>query len=281
MEDLKKGSGIDNKIKAGCFLLLATLCGIMLLLNPGLRCEAKGGETKVKITIIYDNYEHAKGLRTGWGFSCMVEGLEKTVLFDTGGDGRLLLDNMKKLNLDPGAVDVVFLSHNHFDHTGGLEAFLMQNSQVQVVLPDSFPPGFKEGVRGFGAEVLEIKGSQEIFKDVLSTGEMGSFIEEQSMVIITEKGSVVITGCAHPGIVNIVDKANRISGKNSRLVLGGFHLGGTSESNLLDIIDDLKKLGAEKVAPCHCSGDRTRKVFERELGDAYLEVGVGKVISLD
>lgn len=235
----------------------------------------------MNLTIIYDNYEHAPGLSTSWGFSCLIQGMDKTVLFDTGGDGRLLLENMKKLKLDPKAVEMIFLSHIHGDHTGGLGEFLTENSDVQVILPASFPKSFKEGVRGFGAEVIEISGSREIFKNVFSTGEMGSFIKEQSLAIKTEQGAVVITGCAHPGIVEIVERGCEITGTSPRLVLGGFHLGGTSEARVLEIIDRLVKLGTKQAAPCHCSGDRTRELFKEKLGKAYLEVGVGKVISLD
>jgi 7,8-dihydropterin-6-yl-methyl-4-(beta-D-ribofuranosyl)aminobenzene 5'-phosphate synthase len=276
-----KAQTTRKRMRIPGFVIFLVLCIFVSFINSGENKKNSGGEEKLNLTIIYDNYEHGPGLVTAWGFSCLIQGAEKTVLFDTGGDGRLLLENMKKLNLDPKAVEVIFLSHIHGDHTGGLGEFLTENSDVQVFLPASFPKSFKDGVRGFGAEVIEISGSREIFKNFFSTGEMGSYIREQSLVIKTDKGAVVITGCAHPGIVEIVEKACEITGTGPRLVLGGFHLGGTRDTRILEIIDRLRKLGTKQAGPCHCSGGRTRELFKEEMSEAYLEVGVGKVITLD
>jgi 7,8-dihydropterin-6-yl-methyl-4-(beta-D-ribofuranosyl)aminobenzene 5'-phosphate synthase len=74
----------------------------------------------ISITIVYDNNPYKKGLETAWGFSCIVRGTEKTILFDTGGDGSLLIRNMKALGIDPKEIDLIFLSHIHRDHVGGL-----------------------------------------------------------------------------------------------------------------------------------------------------------------
>ena len=86
------------------------------------------GIDDLKITVVYNNYPYKEDLETGWGFSCLVEGADKTILFDTGGDGAVLLGNMDKLRIDPAVVDVVVLSHIHGDHTGGLEDFLEKKS---------------------------------------------------------------------------------------------------------------------------------------------------------
>ncbi len=91
------------------------------------------------MTIVYDNYQSDPDLRTDWGFGCVVDGFAKTILFDTGTSGQILLSNMSKLQIDPQDIDVVVLSHIHGDHTGGLAAFLDQNAQVTVFAPQSFP----------------------------------------------------------------------------------------------------------------------------------------------
>lgn len=78
-------------------------------------------------------------------FSCLIEGLDKTILFDTGGNGDILLANMQRLGLDPEDVDAVVLSHIDADHTGGLGAFLARNPDVTVYMPESLPASFQRG----------------------------------------------------------------------------------------------------------------------------------------
>ena len=158
----------------------------------------------VAITILYDNNEYDERLATAWGFSCLVEGLDETILFDTGGDGALLLSNMGTLAVDPEDVDDVVISHVHGDHVDGLSGFLRENQEVTVYLPQSFPASIKGSTRDAGADVVEVHGPVEICARVSSTGELGSWIKEQSLMIETSQGLVVITGCAHPGIVDIV-----------------------------------------------------------------------------
>lgn len=235
---------------------------------------------QVKLTIVYDNNLYDERLGTGWGFGCLVEAFGKNILFDTGADSPTLLANMETLGIDPKEIDILVLSHIHGDHVGGIWGVLEANSKVTVFLPQSFPASFKEKIKSYGADFVDIFGPTEIGSAVFSTGELGEGIEEQSLVVKTKRGLVIITGCAHPGVVNIVKKAKELFGEKIYLVLGGFHLGGVSDSEILGIIKDLKALGVQKSAPCHCSGDRARELFGKEFGDNYLEVGVGKEIRL-
>jgi len=90
------------------------------------------------------------GMKTT-GFSCYLEGLEKTILFDTGGNGEILVSNLEKLGLDVTKIKVVVLSHFHGDHTGGLNELLRRNPGMEVWLPDHFPENFKDGIRKKGS----------------------------------------------------------------------------------------------------------------------------------
>ncbi len=131
---------------------------------------------KITITIVYDNNEYDKRLETAWGFSCLVQGLEKTILFDTGGDGLMLISNMRKLGIDPQVVDVVVISHIHYDHVGGLPGFLKANHNVSVYLPEYLPENIKNTVRESGAHLTEVCIPVKICRDVYSTGELGTWI---------------------------------------------------------------------------------------------------------
>lgn len=231
------------------------------------------------ITIVYDNNEYDERLKTAWGFSCLVERGNLILLFDTGGDADTLLTNMATLGLDPTDVDIVVLSHIHGDHVGGLGGILAANQEITVYLPRSFSASFKEQA-GAHALVVEVHEPMEIADGIYTTGELGTGIIEQSLVVVTESGLVVITGCAHPGITNIVAKAKEITGEEVYLVIGGFHLSGVSQAVIEGIVEEFRELGVQKVAPCHCSGDPARSIFERKYGEDFIRVGVGRVLDI-
>jgi 7,8-dihydropterin-6-yl-methyl-4-(beta-D-ribofuranosyl)aminobenzene 5'-phosphate synthase len=233
---------------------------------------------QLTLVVTYDNHPFREGLVSSWGFSCLLTGAEKTILFDTGGSGPILLTNMTGLDVDPGGIDVVVLSHIHGDHVGGLEAVLKRNKRVVIYLPQSFPQSFKEDLRRSEVKVVEVMGPIMICPGVYSTGQLGSGLKEQALVIQTDRGIVVITGCAHPGIVRVVETAKDRSGGDVLLTMGGFHLAGKEREEINGIIHDFRQLDVRYVGPCHCSGDLTRKIFQEAYGDHYIEVGVGAVI---
>jgi 7,8-dihydropterin-6-yl-methyl-4-(beta-D-ribofuranosyl)aminobenzene 5'-phosphate synthase len=234
-----------------------------------------------ELIIVYDNNPFDSRLKTAWGFACLVRLPQTTILFDTGGNSATLLDNMNKLQIDPKEVEVVVLSHIHGDHVGGLGGFLKQNSDVTVYLPKSFPQSFKDDARDLKAKVEEIHEARELLPGVYTTGELNGGIEEQSLIVTTGQGLVIVTGCSHPGILNILRKAREIVPDiEVYLIVGGWHLSGASPSQLESINDVFHQLGVEKVAPCHCSGDETRRRFKQYYGDDYIESGVGRRIPL-
>lgn len=235
----------------------------------------------LSITVSYDNNPYKERLTTAWGFSCVIRGTEKTILFDTGGDGSILVTNLEELDINPKEIDLVVLSHIHGDHVGGLPSFLRKNPEVVVYLPKSFPKGFKDKLKEYGAKIVEVQGPLKICQEVYSTGELGTWIKEQSLIIYTEKGLIVITGCAHPGIVKIVNKAKDLVKGDVLLVMGGFHLSGESKGEIENIISSFKKLGVSYVGPCHCSGDAARQLFKEEYGENFINVGVGRVITMN
>jgi 7,8-dihydropterin-6-yl-methyl-4-(beta-D-ribofuranosyl)aminobenzene 5'-phosphate synthase len=213
----------------------------------------------LKITLVYDNEVHERGLEADWGFSCVIE-VENTpkILFDTGADGSILLGNMKKLKIDPGSIDEVFISHAHWDHLGGLSDFLKANKDVTVYVPVSCskPSGAKE--------VISIREAFQLHENVFSTGELRGV--EQSLAVKTEKGIVVIVGCSHPGVGSILKTASRFG--KVRALIGGLH--GFTEFELLKDLD--------LICPCHCTQ------FPSEIRNLYPEKctggGAGRVIVL-
>ena len=256
---------------------------LLLLSLLVISATAWGGE-KLSLKIVYNNVLYDKDLASGWGMSCFIKGAGRSILFDTGGDAATLLYNMRKMGVSPGDVDVVFLSHYHGDHTGGLTGILKEKGNVAVYLPASFPEGFKAGIKERGAACIPVSEAEHLFDNVHSTGEMsapGSRLKEQSLIIETPKGLIIVTGCAHPGIASIVRKAAELLEKKVHLVLGGFHLRGYRDEETRSVIKELKEIGVEKVGPSHCTGDRPIRLFREAWGDDFLDLGCGAVYESD
>jgi 7,8-dihydropterin-6-yl-methyl-4-(beta-D-ribofuranosyl)aminobenzene 5'-phosphate synthase len=186
---------------------------------------------------------------------------------------------MEKLGIEPNSIDTVVLSHIHGDHTGGLNNFLGKNSNVVTYLPKSFPKKFKDNVLSFRPKIVEAEQPLKICENVYSTGQLGKWIREQSSIIQTDKGLIVISSCAHPGIVKIVNAAKDLLKNDILLVMGGFHLEWATKGKIEKIISDFKQTGVRYVGPSHCTGHKARTLFEKHFGTNYINVGAGKVIT--
>jgi len=234
----------------------------------------------VQISVAYDNNHYDERLKTDWGFSCFVNGLEKSILFDTGANSRILLSNLEKIGIKPERIDAVVLSHEHRDHTGGLEALVRRNPKIEVWIPYFFVSSFKQAIKKQGAKVYQVKASQGICERAFSTGVINGWIKEQSLVLDTDRGLVLITGCAHPRITEILGQVKELFRKNIYLALGGFHLAGFDKEDINEIIATFRDMGVQKVGPCHCSGNDARMFFHQEYQNDFIEIGVGKEIRI-
>ena len=234
----------------------------------------------LKMTVLYDNYPGTEGTRSEWGFACLIEGTEKTILFDTGGDGEAFMHNIKRLNIDLEKVDLIVISHNHWDHIGGLNVVLEKNPKPPVYIPYSFPFDFVRNVESHGGRVIPVKDPVEICENVFLTGQMGTQIKEQSLIVNTTQGSVIVTGCSHQGIVNIVEKTREILDQDIYLVFGGFHLMRYSDAQIQDIVQAFRENDVQKCGATHCTGDRQIVLFKEAFGEHYVPIGTGRVITI-
>jgi 7,8-dihydropterin-6-yl-methyl-4-(beta-D-ribofuranosyl)aminobenzene 5'-phosphate synthase len=213
----------------------------------------------MKITIVYDNEVRKVGLRQGHGFSALIEDAGASpLLFDTGADGPALLHNMKELNIDPGDIGTIVISHAHGDHTGGLSEILRINKSAELYLPSSFSRAFP------GRKVTIVKGPVQIRENVFSTGELE--VVEQSLIFKTDKGIFILTGCAHPGMRSILAAAAKFGELYG--IAGGFH-----GFHNFEVFSSLSL-----ICPCHCTEykQEVRNFFK----DRALECGAGLVIEL-
>ncbi len=233
-------------------------------------------QDELKITIIYDNTVYPvrkkpfssqtsklsnrvnqKGLKADWGFSCLVEIGHRQILFDTGAHGFIFLDNIKKLNIDPSLIKEVFISHSHWDHTGGLADFLNINKDVKIYIPNSYSCPFER------KQIVSEKPLQ-IAENIFSTGELNRI--EQSLIVKTKKGLVVIVGCSHPGLENIIKAASQFG--KPYTIIGGLH-----GFNNFNLVKDL-----ELICPTHCT--QFKAEIKSLYPKKYIEGGAGKVIEV-
>ncbi len=234
-------------------------------------------DAELRLTILYDNTAYDPRLTPEWGFAALVEYEGHILLFDTGGDGSTLLGNAGRLGIDLSPIEAVILSHEHGDHIGGLQALLDDGISPTVYVPSAFSTAVKDSIRD-RTHLVEVTGPMEILPGIHSTGQMGSGIVEQGLVMDTSEGSVVITGCAHPGIVEMVRRAKEIVDGDLALVVGGFHLENVGRGSLEGIISDLRQLGVRRVSPTHCTGATAIAMFATAYGDGFIEGGAGRVI---
>jgi len=254
--------------------------GIILFFS-GVNMVFTAEKSSLTFTILFDNYLYREeGLKTKWGFACLVEGMEKTILFDTGSSGDVLLHNISQLKVDPKTVEIVVISHKHWDHVGGLPAFLEINPNVSVYMPASVAQQWEPEIKKRKAKSVAVSQPIEVCKHVFLTGEMKGPVNEQALILDTAKGLIVITGCAHPGIVEMVKNAKKIHNKKIYMVFGGFHLAQKSDAEVKQIIEEFRQLGVVKVGPTHCTGDKAIKLFKDAYGDNYIKIGAGKVIEI-
>jgi len=201
----------------------------------------------MKLKILYDN-EAKAGFRSGWGFSCLVG---ENLLFDTGADLETLLFNMRRLNVKLDRIDKVFFSHEHGDHIGGFQIVGLLG-EVEAFVLRSFSKRFKSALSSYtNVRLREVSKPQEISAGMFTTGEQGFFIKEQSLIVKTDRGISVVTGCSHPGLEKILGVASRFG--NVYGVVGGFH--GFHKLEALR--------GVKLIVPCHCT------VRKREILTLY------------
>lgn len=268
-----------------CIYVRVFCIGVMMSLNGSYGQEMlDGGSSGNSITVVYNNIpgDVSPHMQIGAGFSSFIVFGQHRILFDTGGDTTILTGNVRALGLDLKKLDAVIVSHNHWDHAYGLPGIYSLTDMVpRVYVPASAGDSIQQ--QNPGLDIIGVNEAVEIMQHVWLTGELKTSyrdiaLYEQSLILDGDEGLYVITGCAHPGIVEIVERAKQILPERPiALVAGGFHLVNVSEGIVREISTRLKELGVIAIAPSHCTGNMAMDIFKQEWGDRYLDLYLGHV----
>jgi 7,8-dihydropterin-6-yl-methyl-4-(beta-D-ribofuranosyl)aminobenzene 5'-phosphate synthase len=235
------------------------------------------------IKIIFDKTSINRKFSNGWGFACLVNG---HILFDTGEKAEYLFHNMEMMDIDLNNIDAVVISHDHWDHAGGLWELLEKGKEIKVFSCPGFSKEFKEKVMQKGGILKESEDFVKIDENIYVTGEIaglykGNYIAEQALVVRTGNGINIITGCSHPGIIKIIEKVKqKFPDEKINVALGGFHLMDKEKREIELIAEKFKAIGVEEVGPTHCSGDEAQIIFKKYYMENYLSIKAGMAFEL-
>jgi 7,8-dihydropterin-6-yl-methyl-4-(beta-D-ribofuranosyl)aminobenzene 5'-phosphate synthase len=213
-----------------------------------------------------------------WGIALLIDG---HILFDTFASFRALHKKLNAINVPLEQIQTVVISHDHWDHIGGLWELLARRTGLKVYLPANASADVKQRVRDAGGQVIDHAAEKMIQPNIfLSEALLGGFkegkVNEQSLVVQTEKGLVIVVGCAHPGVADIVHKAKEVFKLPVYGVIGGFHLMHSNMDDVRACASELKQAGVSMVAPTHCTGWRAENVFKSEFNENFIALREGQ-----
>ena len=274
---------------------LVVLAALLLAPGAALAAPEAGGPAaapalapgQVRLSVIYDNTSSDPAYRADWGFACLVETPEKRVLFDAGAQDAIWNANFAALGRDARSIDAFVLSHDHGDHTGGLAAFLRAAAAPALYLPPNFSSIADLGALTKGKRV-DASGPVEVAPGIWTTGavQAPAGFPEQALIVRTERGLVLLTGCSHPGVATLARRAKEVARDRGLappeidLVIGGFHMLRDEPEKIQAAIDELKRLGVRKIAGSHCTGDKAMSMIAKAWGPDFVRIGAGTSLTI-
>lgn len=269
---------------------------------------------KTVMKVVIDN-KACNGLKGEWGLSIVVEYKGKKILVDAGASD-LFIENMQKMDIDIQDIDYAMLSHAHFDHANGIPGFFRNNDKAKFYIRDTTSDncysktlffyryiGIPKRMMDEYADRIEIvKGDYKLMDGVyliphktehlekigqrermyLKTAKgyvYDNFAHEQSLVVDTDKGLVIINSCSHGGVSNIINEVkNTFKDKHIYGIIGGFHLYNKKDAEVMKVAECIRDTGVEFVCTGHCTEERAYNILKDVLGDRLLQLHSGLIM---
>lgn len=278
--------------------------------------KRKEGESELRATVLSDNIASGE-LQGEWGLSVYIEYQDQNILLDTGASD-LFLKNARKLKKNIEDVDYAVLSHAHYDHADGMDAFFCNNEKARFYLREGCAEncygkkwifhryiGLPKGILDtYRERIVYAKGDYELCPGVSliphktqGLSEIGKknlmyirtksgwkpddFAHEQSLVFQTEEGLVIFNSCSHGGAANIIHEVKRTyPDQEIRALIGGFHIFGRIDAEVRELAQKIGDTGVKEIYTGHCTGDQAYQVLKEELGNMVHQLQVGLVIEM-
>lgn len=230
----------------------------------------------MNIKIIFDKERSNNKLEAGWGIAYLID---NKVLFDTAEKADYLLHNLKILDIDINKIKTIIISHNRFNHRGGLWKLLEIKNEMQVIACPDFLEEFSEKIKEYNFK--EAKDFAEVAKGIYSTGCFsfryhGKSMYEQALIIKTNKGISLVCACAHPGILEMIHRAKSLFPHDAvYCIIGGLHLLDKDKRFIKYLLDEIKKAGIKKIGVGHCTGFVAVSLFKEAFGSNCFEIKSG------
>lgn len=271
---------------------------------------------KTKITVIIDNVPNDR-LPGEWGLCLLVEYGNRKILADAGAS-TLFLRNMKELGFDVRDVDHAILSHAHYDHANGMPAFFENNAKAKLYVRESTAADCyarklifhkyigipRKMMNEYADRIESVSGDYELmegayliphktaglsaigkrenmYRKTAQGWIIDDFTHEQSLVLDTEKGLLIINSCSHGGVVNIIEEIRKtFPEKKIYGYIGGFHLFNKTDAEIGEVAEKLEKEDLEYVCTGHCTKERAYAILKNTLKDRLHQLQTGLIIEI-
>ncbi len=236
---------------------------------------------EVKVTGIMDSEVSNEKFSKSSGFSALVKTKHQTILFNTGKDAEAFATNISLLEPNLKKLDFLFISHDHPEHTGALEYVLEHYIIGHVVIPNLQDKTLYKRTKKLGHTPMEIREATTLDYEIHSTGGIGKEVTEQSLIISTTKGLVIITGCSYYGLEQLVRGIEKKFKYEIHMIIGGFTLYNSYERMTQENFNLLKEKHPNLLlAPSNCTERYVRETLEKKLAEKFLDFKTGIIVEV-
>lgn len=236
----------------------------------------------MEIRVVFNHAAIDERFQTGFGWACLING---TVLFDTGSNPDILRHNLEQAGVAISRITDIILSHEHWDHIDGLRGVLSPERECRVHIPGCFSAEIRQTVAKLGGQCVVSDDSTKISDGVTASRVFGFDYKgrpmcERMVILHAQTGLIILTGCAHPGILAMVEDVRRVyPGEKIHAVIGGMHLREASAGQIGEVCARFQMMGVDGVAPTHCSGELAADLFSKQYGRKVLKAEAGAVLT--